>query len=443
MGRGGGKGGDGKRGGKQATSPFCRAVAAVSTVGVAWALWGVGERTMHVIRAVPHSPTAAYMKETGMLRSGTPELTETVRAHRFLVIGGAGFTGSALVNDLRQRGAPLVRVLGRTLPPAVEYPYDGEMYPLKGVEYTRGDVTNYESLLRAMDGVSVVLHTAAHYGSPSFGSVGSGSGPEKVNIGGMRNVLRAAREKGVAQVVYTCTSDVTFTGKDQYGLNESHPYATGNAAVGDHYARTKIEAEQLLIAADGEGGVRTISLRPNGIYGPGENSALPRMVFPAYIMRRMPVYFDEDQRTDWVCVYNLVYAHILAVHRLATAADVVAGKAYYITDDELTNNAAYGISAPVMHAIDSDWWPAMRIPSSMLVAMAGGMESLLESTGIDLFRMLGPAALTRKEALKTVTSETHDITRARELLGYRPLMDMATCQRHTGEEFVARLNPVA
>eukprot|EP00660_Eupelagonema_oceanica_P009846 gene9846-5623_t len=75
-----------------------------------------------------------------------------------------------------------------------------------------------------------------------------------------------------------------------------------------------------------------------------------------------------------------------------------------------------GIFNPVMEAVGGGWWRMLRIPSSVLVGMAGGMEALLETTGIDLFRLLGPAALTRKEALKTATTDTHDITRARELL---------------------------
>eukprot|EP01062_Namystynia_karyoxenos_P046364 TRINITY_DN3469_c4_g1_i1.p1 TRINITY_DN3469_c4_g1~~TRINITY_DN3469_c4_g1_i1.p1 ORF type:complete len:496 (+),score=153.26 TRINITY_DN3469_c4_g1_i1:85-1488(+) len=420
--------------------------------------YGMAVRIRTFGAAVPQSPGAEYMSDLAAIRASSAGLTEVVRQHKFLVIGGTGFTGSALVEDLLARGAALVRVMGRSLPPAVQYPYGDVAYPVPGVDYVRGDVTSPEALDRAMQGVTVVIHTAAHYGSPMFGSNGEGRAVEKVNVQGMKNIVAAAERAGVRQVIYTCTSDVTFIGKELRNVNETHPfasiglsdrepYATGDLAVGDHYARTKIEAEKVLLGSDRRGGLRTISLRPNGIYGPGENSAFRKAVGPAYVMGSMPAYFDDQQTTDWVCTANLVYAHLLAVQKLHSDPDGVGGRAYYITDGEYTNNAAYGIFEPAMNAVGASVVKALRVPPSWLVATGSAMEhgswKLAAATGFDFFASFPAVAFSVKETLKTVTTETHDISRARRELGYQPPMPLARCQAHTAEEWGRRLRQAA
>jgi nucleoside-diphosphate-sugar epimerase len=91
-------------------------------------------------------------------------------------------------------------------------------------------------------------------------------------------------------------------------------------------------------------------LRPNGIFGPGENSAFKKAVDPAYMLGVLPFYFDRTQQTDWTSVYNLVFAHVLATHKLKTDPSTVGGQAYFITDDEVTNNAAWEIFRPAIEA---------------------------------------------------------------------------------------------
>eukprot|EP01065_Artemidia_motanka_P044842 TRINITY_DN6445_c0_g1_i1.p1 TRINITY_DN6445_c0_g1~~TRINITY_DN6445_c0_g1_i1.p1 ORF type:complete len:475 (+),score=124.80 TRINITY_DN6445_c0_g1_i1:76-1425(+) len=445
---------DGKSSGPRARD----VITLVSVAALAHVLWGMCSRMYHMSIAVPQSPATGYMQHLEATRNSTPELTEVLREHTFLVIGGTGFTGSAIVEDLLARGVPLVRVLGRSLPPAVQYPYNEQAYPVKGVDYVRGDVTNPEALQKAMQGITVVIHTAAHYGAPMFGSHGEGRAVEKVNFGGMKNIVEAAKKAGVKQLIYTCTSDVTFIGRPLRNVNETHPYisiglvdrepyATGDLEVGDHYARTKIMAEKHLLASDNKAGLRTISLRPNGIYGPGENSAFPKAVGPVYVLGAMPAVFDESQETDWVCVHNLVHAHLLAVQKLHTAPDDVGGKAYYITDGELTNNAAYGIFESSMAAAGGSVWKSVVCPPGIFSEVGRLMEAgswwLAGKTGFDFFMSFPSISFSHKETLKTVTTETHDISRARRDLGYKPPMSMATCSAHTAEEFGRRLRRAA
>eukprot|EP00756_Hemistasia_phaeocysticola_P023127 Hpha_TRINITY_DN15872_c0_g2::TRINITY_DN15872_c0_g2_i1::g.187850::m.187850 len=392
------------------------------------------------------SPGEEYMAHLGKLRKETDAVSKSIQQHTFLVIGGTGFTGSAIVNDLQERGAKKVRVMGRSLPPSAEYPYNGKKYPVPGVEYTKGDVTNKDTLREAMRGVSVVIHTAAHYGWPSFTVLGNGKAVEKVNYGGMKNIVEVARELGVKQLIYTCTSDVTFTAKGYVNATEDFPYGDGEGAplFGDHYARTKIMAEKHALKSDDPKGLRVLSLRPNGIYGPGENSAFQKATAPAYVLGVMPMIFDREQRSDWVCVYNLVYAHMLAVHKLSqeATANKVGGKAFYITDGTIINNAAYEIFLPVVHAVGADVKGWIVCPPWLFTKLAIGMEStqdwVYKTFGFDLWNYFGPVMFTKKEAYKALTTHTHSIQRAKDLLDYRPLLNFEQCSKYAGEEMARR-----
>jgi len=405
------------------------------------------------IMTIPKGPTypgTEYMRTAARLREQTKELDYNIQRNVYLVIGGTGFTGSGIVQELRMRGAKGVKIMGRQLPPSVEYPYGPgkeNRYPLPGVEYIRGDVTDKAALAKAMQGTNVVFHTAASYGSPSFSSQRGGATTELINVKGMQNIYEAAKAAGVSQIVYTSSCDTVFSALENLRANETHPfaamgvhnqtYADGKFAVGDHYARTKILAERWLLEQDNKDYVRTVSVRPNGIFGPGEFSAFPKAINPGYILGMVPFYFDENQVSDWSCLYNLVYAHLLASHHLFENPYKVGGKAYFITDDENTNNAAWGIFKPGVEAVGASVKLWLKIPPWLMPIFGHWYETLhgiiKDTTGYDI-----PLLLTRKEAFKAIVSHTHDNARARADLGYQPLMSTAECQRYTAEEISRR-----
>ena len=112
-----------------------------------------------------------------------------------LVTGGAGVVGKALCRELMQRGV-CVRVL--TLPGDTQAGFLPE-----GVEVFYGDVTDMESIRPAFEGVQVLYHLAAILLSRKKGEF------DRINAGGTRNVVRAAREAGVGRLVYVSSISVT------------------------------------------------------------------------------------------------------------------------------------------------------------------------------------------------------------------------------------------
>jgi 3beta-hydroxy-delta5-steroid dehydrogenase/steroid delta-isomerase len=393
----------------------------------------------------PQVPSKKYLDACAKFREETKYLNEGLKDEVFLVIGGTGFTGSALVEDLIQRGAKHVKIMGRSLPPKVEYPYSTKnFFPLKNVQYIRGDVTDVESLKEAMEGTTIVFQTAASYGAPNFTGLRGGEETELINLGGMKNVYNTAVEsKTVKQIIYTSSCDTVFTSNGYIRATEHEPYkhlnnntqtyADGIMAVGDHYARTKIMAEKFLLSQDGKNGIRTISIRPNGIFGPGENSAFSKAVNPAYLLGFLFFYFDTKQKTDWTSVYNLVFAHLLAYHGLKTNPTVCGGKAYFITDDEETNNAAWDIFKPAIEAAGGPVYLLLKIPTFIL-PHAGHIQEKLDFFTFTNFGFSMSPIISRKEAFKAITTHTHDNTKARKELNYRPLFTTKETQEHTAEE---------
>jgi len=410
----------------------------------------VAERASRVPSSpAPHSPQ--YLARLADLRRKTSHVDGTVHSHSFLVIGGTGFTGGALVDELLARGAKSVRVLSRRVP--------AKGARKAGVEYAKGSISDRASLDAALrGGVTAVFHTAADYGAPPFGRLGEGQRTTDINEGGMRNVLGACASAGsaVRRLIFTSTVETAFSGRDRLdATEEGSPYSDGYhlGAQGEsevtslsHYSRTKIAAEKLLLAADkqqhGRAGaepLRTCALRPAGIFGPRENWFIPKAVTPAFVLRALPFYFDAAQTQDWTFIYNLVWAHLAALHRMeggqggdaAAGADAVGGKAFFITDGEPINAAAWEFFSPVIRAVGGVALPLLRVPPSLLRGCAEALEALGARWGF-------APPLTLMEAVKATSSTTHSTARARAAFGFQPLVSSTEGLGWTAEEFARR-----
>lgn len=164
----------------------------------------------------------------------------------WLVTGGAGFLGRAVVLRLKQEGGA-VRVLD-TAP----NPFDDER-----VEYVQADVRDASLVEEATRGCDFVVHAAAAlpiHRSRRF--------IRSVNVDGMRNVLEAAKKNGVRGVGFVSSTAV-------YGLHKHHPILESSPIkpVGP-YGESKVEAERLCRAAR-KAGLHVSILRCKTFLGPG------------------------------------------------------------------------------------------------------------------------------------------------------------------------------
>jgi dihydroflavonol-4-reductase len=203
-----------------------------------------------------------------------------------LVTGATGLVGNAIVRELLARGRD-VRALVRSRERA------STVIPA-GCDLVEGDVTDPRSLHAATRGCEVVYHAA---GLPEQWLADAATF-ERVNVGGTRNALEAARAAGVRRFIYTSTIDV-FMIRPGQEFDEStldrHPKHTT-------YERSKQKADRLVVQALGAG-VPAVFLHPSGVYGPGPasspglNRAIAQVVrreIPLLLPGSVPVVYVDD-----------------------------------------------------------------------------------------------------------------------------------------------------
>lgn len=241
--------------------------------------------------------------------------TSSASGEAHFVIGGSGFLGSRIALALRQRGEKHVSVFD--LHPSRD--------PLEKVDYYTGDITSESSLREALIQVRdkagidaakatkgvVIYHTA----SPV-----AGLGPEiyhKVNVVGTETVIAVANkpELAVTKLVFTSSAGVVYDGHDLINVDERLPYPTKPL---DAYNDTKAKAEKLVLQANNKqpGKLKTVALRPAGIFGIGDRQALPGFF---NVLRTGKTKFqigDNNNLFDWTYVDNVVHAHLLAADKL-------------------------------------------------------------------------------------------------------------------------------
>jgi len=189
---------------------------------------------------------------------------------RVLVTGAGGFIGSHLTERLVKLGAETHAF--------VHYNSLGtwgwlDHSPVKSeIEVIAGDICDRDSVSKAVQGVDVVFHLAALIGIPY--SYHAPQSYVRTNVEGSLNVLQAALELGVEQVVHTSTSEAYGTA--QYvPIDEEHPLQGQSP-----YSATKIGADKLAEAFHCSFGLPVVTLRPFNTYGPRQSD---RAVIPTII----------------------------------------------------------------------------------------------------------------------------------------------------------------
>jgi nucleoside-diphosphate-sugar epimerase len=234
-----------------------------------------------------------------------------------LVTGGAGFIGSHLVDALLAAGAE-VRVLDDLSTGRLENLAQTE------VDFVQGDLRDPEVCRQACRGVRWVFHQAALGSVPR--SLADPGTTIAVNVTGTAHLFAAAREAGVARVVYASSSSV-------YGDSPALPKKEG--AEGrplSPYALSKKMNEELAGVFASCYGMELIGLRYFNVYGPrqdpeGPYAAVVPRFFQACLTGKAPVlHGDGGQSRDFTYVSDAVAANLLA----AGAPVAAAGRAYNV-----------------------------------------------------------------------------------------------------------------
>ncbi len=308
-----------------------------------------------------------------------------------LVTGGGGFIGSALVNELVKRGFR-VTSFSRN-----DYPALRKI----GVVVKRGDLSDASSVLEACKDIDIVFHVAA-----KAGITGNYRDYYRTNVTGTGNIIHACKMNKIKYLISTSSASVVFDGSNIEGSDESLPYP---ARPVSYYTATKALAEQLVLQANSPT-LRTLSLRPHLVYGPGDNHLFPRIISRAKTGRLLRIG-DGRNLIDVTYIDNIVSAHINAAQAMISNPEVT-GKAYFITNGE---------PVPLwdflnMMLIISGYESILKsVPARAALLFSGLTEAFYK-----IFLKSREPMLTRFLVSELIHSHWFDITRARRLLNYNP-----------------------
>ena len=297
--------------------------------------------------------------------------------------------GSAIVRKLLERG-DTVRNFSRG-----DYPQLGKL----GVEQIRGDLNYPAAIEEACDGMDIVFHAAA-----KAGVWGNYADYYQANTVGTENVIQACLTKGIDTLVYTSSPSVIFDGSDMAGVNESVPYPDHYHAF---YPQTKAMAERRVTRAAAEG-LKTVSLRPHLIWGPGDLHFAPRILARA---KKLRIVGDGTNMVDTIYIDNAADAHLQAADRLQETDDI-SGRVYFISQDEPIN--LWEMINAILQAGGKP--PVTRSISQQTARKAGAFLEFVYRT----FRLPGEPRMTKFLAAELGTSHWFDISAAKRDFGFKP-----------------------
>ena len=306
---------------------------------------------------------------------------------RVLVTGGGGFIGSHLVDRLRTDGHE-VRVLDNFATGRRE-----NLLEVADVELVEGDVQSYERVHAAVRGIEVVFHQAALPSVPR--SVQDPLTSNATNVTGTLNVLLAARDEGVTRVVFASSSSV-------YGANPELPKREDMTPLPiAPYAVAKLAGEGYCRSFTHVFGLETVALRYFNVFGPRQDplsqyaAVVPNFVTAALEGTEPVVFGDGEQSRDFTHVDNVVEANVRAMD----APEASGG----------TFNVAAGERTSLNRLLE------------LVAAITGRpLDARYEDPR--------PGDVRHSEA---------DVSRARETLGYTPIVSLEDGLRRTIETYRA------
>lgn len=317
---------------------------------------------------------------------------------RALVTGATGGLGLGLCAALREAGY-FVRATGRS------HVHVERLQRITD-EFVRGDLLELD--LRALcQNMDVVFHAAA---------LSSPWGPEAAfhaaNVVATERLLSASRTARADGFIFVSSPSIYAAFRDQPLLTEDTPLPRRSLNA---YARTKRIAENRVLTANAPD-FRTVSVRPRALIGPDDRVLLPRILaladrgwFPALRGGRALI-----ELTD---VRDAVAALITADQNLTAAA----GRAINISGGQPTSvaNLIRKLGEALRRPIE-----LRPVPVQLALLLARASE-----VGASLTPSRPEPRLTRYGVATLAYTQTFDLTRARDLLGYRPVHDaVATAQ---------------
>ena len=306
------------------------------------------------------------------------------------ITGGTGCLGRPLVEKLITDGTCLKLLALPNDPSAIDLG--------KKIEIIKGNLHSPDALNELCVDCDVVFHLA--------GKVHSVPGTRQeeqefyqVNVEGTRNLLEAAREKKVKRVVFHSTVGVYGKDADFYG-DELSPCQPDSA-----HARSKLQAEHLVLNSSNDGGPEGVVLRFPVVYGPLDRGNVAKLI--KSIHRRLFFYFGDGN-----CLRSIISSRNDAEAAIKAALEPKAkNEVFCVTDgQDYTMNE---LVDSICHALGTSWKPYHV--HVLLAELAGKFGDVLRKWA----RV--PFPIDSDRVRKLSRPLTFSCEKAKKMLGYAPV----------------------
>ncbi|POA32069.1 MULTISPECIES: SDR family oxidoreductase [unclassified Pseudomonas] len=318
-----------------------------------------------------------------------------MRSETFLITGGSGFLGRALINRLIRIPeysviAP-VRDAGTTFPPSV-----------RPVVFDSLNADNdWQDVIKGAD---IVVHCAARVHVMNDTTADPLAAFREVNVDATLNLARQAAAAGVRRFIFISSIKVNGEGTE--------PNTVCNAddvpAPVDPYGISKLEAEQGLRLLASTTGMEIVIIRPVLVYGPGVKANFLSMM--RWLYHGVPLPFGAVRnRRSLVAIDNLVDLIVTCSEHPAAANQV-----FLASDGEDVST------------------------TQLLRKLAGALGKPARLLPIPVWLMSGAATLLGRKALsqRLFGSLQVDISKNQQLLGWTPPVSLDNALRLTAQHFL-------
>lgn len=233
-----------------------------------------------------------------------------MKGSKILVIGGAGFIGSHVVDELRKEDVNKIIIYDNFCRGTKENLETSLKDPRVKIYEVGGDILETDILNSAVRGCDYVIHLAALWLLQCYEFPRSAF---EVNIRGTFNVLEACRDNKIKKLVYSSSASV-YGDAVEIPMTENHPFNNRT-----FYGATKIAGEAMCRAFNERYGVPYVGLRYMNVYGPRQDY---KGAYVAVFMKMLDridqglcpiVYGDGSQSYDFIYVSDSARANILAL----------------------------------------------------------------------------------------------------------------------------------
>jgi dihydroflavonol-4-reductase len=275
---------------------------------------------------------------------------------KILVTGASGFIGTHLVPRLVQLGHD-VRTVGRsTVPPP-------KLAGIK-IEHTYGDITNPESVKKAVAGCDMVYHLAGLVSYKKKDEFRQNA----INVIGTRHVMTACLQAGVKRVVHT--SSIAAMGIPKRGTIGTEDLEYNLAGRGLTYCDTKHEAE-LEVLKVYKDGLNVIILNPGIIFGEGDTHPHHHAIFAA--MSKGSLLGVPPGGIPFSDINDVIEAEIACIDK------GTFGQRYCV----VSANLSFMDAAAVFAKVAGTRRPLLEIPGPFLVIAGLLSEDILPGFGVN------------------------------------------------------------